>query len=229
MLWVSEMTAIALYDLDKTITKRPTYLPFLLHAMWRHERWRMALLPGLIPLFLGYLLRLLDRGKLKEAMQALLLGKAVDAEKMAAIAESYTEDVLAGNIYPQAVARIARDRMQGRRLVLATASYEFYVAPLAKRLGFDDLIGTRIQHDENGAILPKIDGKNCYGAEKLRRVEQWAAETGIDGETRDVRFYSDSSTDLPVFDWSTEPIATNPSSKIRRIAEKRGWLIFAWG
>jgi HAD superfamily hydrolase (TIGR01490 family) len=223
------MTPIALYDLDKTITRRPTYLPFLMHALWRHQRWRILLLPALLPLFAAYIVRALDRGKLKEAMQALLLGPAVDAEKMAEIVESYAAKVLAENVYPQALDRIARDRMQGRRLVLATASYEFYVAPLAQKLGFDDLIGTRVQRDADGAILPKIDGENCYGDAKLRRVESWAADGGLVGDVRNVRFYSDSPTDLPVFDWSSEPIATNPSSKLRRLAEKRGWRIFAWG
>ncbi|MBC2776700.1 HAD-IB family hydrolase [Parasphingopyxis marina] len=223
------MTPIALYDLDKTITRRPTYLPFLMHALWRHERWRIVLLPVLLPLFLGYAVRILDRGRLKEAMHALLLGSAVDAGKMAEIGESYAGKVLAENVYPQAIDRIARDRMQGRRLVMATASYEFYVAPLAEKLGFDDLIGTKVRHDEDGAILAKIDGENCYGAAKLRRVEAWAAEAGMAGDVRNVRFYSDSPTDLPVFDWASEPIATNPTSKLRRLAEKRGWRIFAWG
>lgn len=223
------MTKIALYDLDKTITKRPTYLSFLLHAAWRHERWRLVLLPGLLPLFAGYLVRVIDRGRLKELMQALLLGPAVDGGKMDEIARNFASKTLEGNVYVQAQARIAKEKAEGCRLVLATASYAFYAAPLAKQLGFDDVIGTLAQHDEDGAILAKIDGENCYGAAKLRMVEAWTDEQGLNREDLHIRFYSDSPTDLPVFDWSDEPVATNPTNKLRALAEKRGWRIIAWG
>ena len=114
-------------------------------------------------------------------------------------------------------------------LVLATASYAFYAAPLARRLGFDDVIGTRLKTDEDGAILAEIDGENCYGPAKLRMIQAWAADQGLAGEDMQVCFYSDSQTDLPVFDWSAEPVATNPNSKLRRLAEKRDWRIIAWG
>ncbi|QLC25996.1 HAD-IB family hydrolase [Parasphingopyxis algicola] len=223
------MTKIALYDLDKTITKRPTYMSFLLHAAWRHERWRLVFLPGLLFLFAGYLVRALDRGGLKERMHDMLLGSPVDAEKMAAIAESFAEETLRDNVHPQALARIAKEKAAGHRLVLATASYAFYVEPLARRLGFDDLIGTRVKRDADGAILAEIDGENCYGVSKLRRVMAWAEEQGLDRADAAVRFYSDSPTDLPVFDWSDEPVATNPTNKLRQIAEKRGWRVIAWG
>ncbi|MEM8695054.1 MAG: HAD-IB family hydrolase [Pseudomonadota bacterium] len=223
------MIKIALYDLDKTITKRPTYMPFLLHAAWRHERWRLVFLPALLFLFVFYLLRALDRGGLKERMQDMLLGAPLDAEKMTAIAESFAEETLADNIHPQARARIAKEKADGQRLVLATASYAFYVTPLARRLGFDDVIGTEVKRDEDGAILAEIDGENCYGAAKLRRVEIWVQEQRFERDDLRVRFYSDSPTDLPVFDWSDEPVATNPNSKLRQIAEKRGWRVIAWG
>jgi len=229
MLCIYAMTKIALYDLDKTITKRPTYLPFLLHAAWRHERWRLIFLPGLLFLFAGYVLRAIDRGRLKEQMQDMLLGSPVDAEKMEKIAQSFADATLDGNVHVQALARIAKEKAEGCRLVLATASYAFYAAPLAHRLGFDDVIGTLVERDEDGAILAKIRGENCYGAAKLRMIEAWAAEQGLAAADMDVRFYSDSQTDLPVFDWSEEPIATNPNAKLRRIADKQDWRIIAWG
>ncbi|RED16739.1 HAD family hydrolase [Parasphingopyxis lamellibrachiae] len=223
------MTKIALYDLDKTITKRPTYMPFLLHAAWRHERWRLAFLPGLVFLFAGYLVRALDRARLKELMQAMLLGSQVDAGKMKEMAESFAKATLEGNVHIQALAQIAKEKADGYRLVLATASYAFYAAPLARLLGFDDVIGTLVKRGEDEAILPKIDGENCYGEAKLRMVEAWGEEHGLPRDDLDVRFYSDSQTDLPVFDWSDDPISTNPNAKLRAIAEKRGWRIIAWG
>lgn len=223
------MTEIALYDLDRTITKRPTYASFLIHAAWRHGKWRMLLLPAVALTSIGYLLGLVGRARLKEINQAIMLGPRIGEAKLAAIAESFAEATLAGNVHPPAYGRLAADVAAGRRLVLATASYAFYVTPLARRLGFEDIIATKSLRDGDGAVIAKIDGENCYGPAKLRMVEAWLAEQGLSRGDLDVRFYSDSPSDMPVFDWSDLPIATNPTSKLRRIAEARGWRIIAWG
>lgn len=223
------MTEIALYDLDKTITKRPTYLFFLLHAARRHAPWRLLLLPVIGLTSIGYLAGLLSRARLKEINQAIMIGPAIEAEKLAAICESFADQTVTEDVYPQAAARIAADRRRGRRLVLASASYAFYVLPIARRLGFDDVIATGSLRDGEGRVLARIDGENCYGGAKLRMIEAWVAAHVPDRGAARVRFHSDSESDLPVFEWSHERIAVNPTSKMRRLAEQRGWPIIAWG
>lgn len=223
------MTEIALYDLDKTITRRPTYLFFLLHAARRHQPWRLLLLPVIGLTSIGYLAGLVTRARLKEINQAIMIGPAIEAETLAAICESFAERTVAEDVYPQAVARIAADRSRGRRLVLASASYACYVLPIARRLGFDDVIATGSRRDGEGRVLARIDGENCYGDAKLRMIEAWAATHAPDRSAVRVRFHSDSESDLPVFEWSDECIAVNPTPKMRRLAESRGWPIIAWG
>ena len=66
---------LAVYDLDRTITRHATYTPFLLHCAVRRAPWRLLLLPLVIVSMLLYLLRAIDRGKLKEINHALLLGR----------------------------------------------------------------------------------------------------------------------------------------------------------
>ena len=39
------MTDLAIYDMDKTITRVPTYTPFLVHVATRRSPWRLLLLP----------------------------------------------------------------------------------------------------------------------------------------------------------------------------------------
>ena len=52
-------TRLAIYDLDKTITRRPTYTPFLLYAARTRGVWRLFLLPYCWPPFLFWDARLL--------------------------------------------------------------------------------------------------------------------------------------------------------------------------
>jgi hypothetical protein len=47
------MTELAIYDMDRTITRTGTYTPFLIHAARRLTPWRLALLPLAIIAMLG--------------------------------------------------------------------------------------------------------------------------------------------------------------------------------
>ena len=38
-------TDLAIYDMDRTVTRRATYTPFLLHCAMRRAPWRLLLLP----------------------------------------------------------------------------------------------------------------------------------------------------------------------------------------
>src|SRR3546814_14560811 len=54
-------TRIALYALDRTVLRKPTFTLFLLWAAWRAAPWRLLLLPALAGLMIGYALRLYGR------------------------------------------------------------------------------------------------------------------------------------------------------------------------
>src|SRR5688500_8046720 len=68
--------ALAIYDMDRTITRRATYTPFLIHAAWRLAPWRLVLLPFVLLSMVVYGLKLIDRARLKEINYRLLIGGA---------------------------------------------------------------------------------------------------------------------------------------------------------
>ena len=163
---------LAIYDMDRTVTRGPTFGPFLWHAMWRLAPWRVLLAPLSLLATLGYALKLYDRGRLKEINYRLLVGPAAP-ERLDPVVQSFAAKQLATNILPGARTRIAEDKAAGRRLVLATASYRLYAAAIAQRLGFDDVIATDTRVDEKGRTVATIDGRNCYGLGKLDKAKRW--------------------------------------------------------
>ncbi len=56
--------------------------------------------------------------------------------------------------------------------VIVTASPEMLVAPFGTLIGAGRVIGTRLGFSEDGRLLPEIDGPNCRGEEKMRRLRQ---------------------------------------------------------
>jgi HAD superfamily hydrolase (TIGR01490 family) len=223
------MSDLAIYDMDRTVTRHATYTPFLLHCAIRGAPWRLLLLPLVALSMFAYVARLVDRVRLKEINHRLLLGDAIHPRDLGLLVESFADRQLAGNVRPGARTAIARDKAQGRRLVLATASYRLYADAIAKRLGFDDVIGTGSIIGLDERVHAKIAGENCYGPAKLRMIADWLDASGLNDAHGHVRFYSDHVSDRPAFEWADEPVAVNPHGKLRRLAEQRGWAIEDWG
>jgi HAD superfamily phosphoserine phosphatase-like hydrolase len=208
------MSDLAIYDMDRTVTRRATYTPFLLHCALRRASWRLLLLPLVLLSMLAYVARLIDRGRLKEINHRLLLGARIHPREIRPLVESFADKQLASNIRPGA---------------LATASYRLYADAIAQRLGFDDVIGTGSVIGLDGRVHAKIAGENCYGPAKLGMIADWVEASGLKGVHGHVRFYSDHVSDQPAFEWADEPVAVNPHGKLRALAEERGWAIEDWG
>jgi HAD superfamily hydrolase (TIGR01490 family) len=223
------MSDLAVYDMDRTVTKRPTYTPFLLHCAIRRAPWRLLFLPLVAASMIAYVVGVIDRAKLKEINHRLLLGGRIHPSDLKPLVDSFAERQVATNVRPGARQAIARDRTEGRRIVLATASYRLYADAIAERLGFDDVIGTGSIIGLDERVHAKIAGENCYGPAKLRMIADWVEKSGLKGAHGHVRFYSDHVSDHPAFEWSDEPVAVNPHAKLRRLAEERGWAIEDWG
>jgi HAD superfamily hydrolase (TIGR01490 family) len=220
---------LAIYDMDRTVTRRATFTPFLLHCAVRRAPWRLVFLPLVVGSMLAYLARLITRARLKEINHALLLGRSIHPAELKPLVDGFADKQVARNIRPGARAAIRRDKAQGRRVVMATASYRFYAAAIAERLGFDDVIGTNTILGLDDSIVCRIDGENCYGEAKMRMVAGWVDQSGLTGSHGHVRFYSDHVTDAPVFEWADEAVAVNPHGKLRALAARRGWAVEDWG
>jgi HAD superfamily hydrolase (TIGR01490 family) len=221
------MTDFAIYDMDRTVTRRATYTPFLIHCALRRAPWRLLLLPFVIASMLAYVARLIDRGKLKEINHRLLLGHRRHPHELKPLVDSFADRTVAANIRPGARAAIARDKAEGRRVVVATASYRLYADAIGKRLGFDDVIGTGSIIGLDARVHARIDGDNCYGPAKLKMVANWLAKSGL--ERGHVRFYSDHASDAPLFEWADEAVAVNPHDRLAKLAKERGWRVEDWG
>ena len=220
------MTDLAIYDMDRTLTRHATYTPFLLHCAARRAPWRLLALPLVAGSMLLYLAKVIDRGRLKEINHRLLLGRETHPEVLGPLVKSFAQATLRSNIRPGARAAIARDKAEGRRVVMATASYRFYACGIAEALGFDDTIGTDTILGIDSQVHAKIDGQNCYGPAKLAMIERWLAAEGV--SLGHVRFYSDHASDAPVFEWADEAVAVNPHDRLRRLAQERGWAVEDW-
>ena len=212
---------VAIYDLDRTILRKPTFTLFLLWAAWREAPWRLLLLPALAGLMIGYALRLYGRDRFKPAAISLMLGTSISPARAEKLAADFAAWRVPRDVPPGAAACIARDRAAGYRLLMATAAPEFYAGAIADALGFDAIVASRHVRDDVGNWLPQLDGPNCYGGEKARRVAEWL-DTNAAGAVH-IRAYSDHASDAPTFALANQAWLIGRGDKFTRLAARHGW------
>ena len=194
--------SIVAFDFDGTLSIRDSFKAFL---AWRSGPVRYAAgLLLLLPACLIYVFTR-DRGRLKAAAVRVFL-RGLPREKFVAACEEFARSTLGrAFLRPDAEQCWAEWRAKGARLVIVTASPEELIAPFARRLGADDLIGTRLVYDASGRLDGRFDGPNCRAQEKVVRLEA-AYGPGV----RLAAAYGDSSGDVQML----------------QIAEVKGYRVF---
>ena len=117
---------------------------------------------------------------------------------------------------------LAEHRRAGHVLVLATTTPDVLIRPLARQLGFDEVIGTRYAW-RDGAYTGALEGGFVWGPGKLAAVRRWAANESV--ELRGSFAYSDSVYDLPLLSAVGNPAAANPDPTLHAIALLRRWPV----
>jgi len=125
-------------------------------------------------------------------------------------------------ILPKAEALLQQHRERGDFLLIITATNRFVTAPIAARLGVDDMLATDPEQID-GRFTGKVAGIPCFREGKVTRLHTWLEQTGH--SLKDSWFYSDSNNDLPLLEAVDNPVATNPDERLRATASERGWQI----
>jgi len=210
---------IAVFDLDGTITRKDTLLPYLRGWLRRHPRagFRRRALASLARFILNR-----DRGRLKSDLLRAGMGGAAAGEVRA-----WTADFVAGlgpaEFCPGALAEIARHRAAGDRLVLLSASVDLYVPDIGRRLGFDETICTEIAW-RDGRLDGALASPNRRAEEKLRCVERLRER--FPGAV--FAAYGNAHSDFPHLEGVEEPLLVNADTGLRRAASRIGIRTADW-
>jgi HAD superfamily hydrolase (TIGR01490 family) len=163
-----EKPVVAAFDFDGTLTRRDTLLPFLVSALGAPTVVGNALM--LAPVLAGYALGLTGNGVAKEKVFIRCFA-GMQIAVLRQKAARFVDHVLPGLIRPEAMRRLEWHKKRGHRCVVISASLELYVLPWARKAGFDDVIATRLETAADGRVSGKLSGENCYGHEKVTRLE----------------------------------------------------------
>jgi len=211
---------IAVFDLDGTITRRDTLMPYL--RGWRKRHPGRGRLREMVIAVWNYVRRGRDRGRLKSELIRMLMAGATATD-----VEHWTREFVAGlgddMICAGAVATIESHRRAGDLLVLLSASVDLYVPQIAARLGFDETICTGVAWDD-GRLVGSLTTANRRAGEKRRCIE--ALRTRFPGLT--ISAYANSTSDLEHLRAVERPLLVNAGPCARRAAQRAGIPVADW-
>lgn len=211
---------IAFFDFDKTLLTVDSG-PIYGFRIYRDGLARAypSIRAGLAGI--GYKLGLVKRRSIARLGVAAYVGlerKQIDEW----MAQAYPK-LIAPHLSGPVVAALRAHQAAGLKTAIVTASPPFFVRAAAKALGVDEVFGSNLDYDSDGVCTGIYADKYLGGKVKRDTGKAYAESLGF--KLSDCWFYSDHIADLSFLEAVGHPVAVSPESKLRRIAEARGWTI----
>jgi HAD superfamily hydrolase (TIGR01490 family) len=216
------VTPAAFFDMDNTVIRCNSGT---LWIRWLRKRREISLYETMRALswIAQYKLSVLDMEAVTTKVIASMRGQS-EAE-LAAKCREFFQAWIESEVAPKATQAIARHREQGHVIALLSTSTPYVVEPLARRLGIEHAICTRVNIADG-----KFDGTHvrpvCYAAGKVHWAEEFARRKGVDLARS--YFYTDSYSDLPMLERVGTACVVNPDPRLRRHAKRVGWRVDEW-
>lgn len=222
------MTRLALFDLDGTLIPGDSdhaFGEFMVQLGWAdaqaHRRANDAF-------YLQYQAGTLDIDAYVDFSTSAWRHRPLPEQ--AAASARFIAEVMQPQLLPPAFALLRQHQQAGDLVAIVTATNEFITRPIADAFGVPHLLAVRLQRDAQGRATGRIDGVPSFREGKIDRVHQWLASLGYDAtnplaDFETSIFYSDSTNDLPLLEFVSHPVATNPGQGLRSIAQQRGWPV----
>lgn len=157
---------IYIYDFDGTLTRQDSFLDFI-----RYTCGSRSLYCGLLlfsPLLILMKLRLYANGRAKERLFSYFFqGMSIRVFDDLCAKYGLSRADLLLDAARKAVNEVASN---GYRIFIVSASVDRWVLPFFRDVPNVTVIGTQIEV-ENGLVTGRFSTPNCYGAEKVRRIQ----------------------------------------------------------
>jgi putative phosphoserine phosphatase/1-acylglycerol-3-phosphate O-acyltransferase len=125
-------------------------------------------------------------------------------------------------IFPEIRMLVDQHRRKGHLLAIATSAATFQVEPVARELGIEHVLCTRLEV-RDGVLTGKSKGPILWGRAKAEAVREFASRHNID--MRRSYFYADGDEEVPLMQAVGHPCPTNPRPLLAAAAAREGWPV----
>lgn len=199
------MKKLAIFDIDYTITKKETLMELFKYSI-KVDKKNIRFLPRAIFSGSMYMLKVYDERKVKEKFLKFIDG--IKEKDLAKLVKEFYNYKLKTILYEDALNMMKKLKNEGYDIYLISASPEFYINEFYNIKEVDKIIGTRFNFT-NGIFIREMDGENCKGEEKVRRLKEYLKTEKIEVDFKESYMFSDSLSDKPLLDLVGKPYLIN--------------------
>jgi len=185
---------LVLFDFDGTLTTKDSLNQFLQYAVGIKVYILKLILFS--PIFILYKLKLIKNDIAKQKLISLFF-KDWDEKKFKDIAKEFylnnLDTILRDTVYQ----KLLEHKKNNDKIIIVSASFECWLKPWCDKNGIE-LLSTKIEF-KNSKITGKFATKNCYGQEKVNRINQYINLHDYE----EIIAYGDSRGDNEMFNIST--------------------------
>lgn len=188
------MKAIAFFDFDGTITTKDTLLEFI-----KFTKGTPAFLTGFLlnsPYLVAYRLKLISNQRAKEKVMEYFF-KNTSLFEFQKQCDAFATEIIPKLIRPKAAAEMKQLQQSGSTVVIVSASFGNWIQKWTAANNLQ-LIATKPEV-RDGKLTGRIDGKNCHGVEKVRRISEIFTLQQYDT----IYAYGDTHGDKPMLSLAT--------------------------
>jgi len=216
------MNPAAFFDMDRTLLRVNSGT---LYIRWLRKNGEISLVRMMQALgwIAQYKLSILDMEAVVEKGALEYAGQS--ESELYDKCRVFFDELISSQVAPKAREAIAQHKRDGHLLAILSSSTPYVVEPLAKHVGIEHVLCTRLAVREG-----RFDGTHvrpaCYGVGKVHWAEDFAQKHDVDLARS--FFYTDSYSDLPMLERVGVQRIINPDTRLRRHARKAGWPVDEW-
>jgi phosphatidylglycerophosphatase C len=177
---------------------KDSLVPFLCFLCGTWKTYLSLLL--LFPHFVKYLFNFASRQETKEAILSNLI-KGMDYSFVKEQGIIFASNAIPKMLNPPIMARLKWHQAQGHQCYIVSAGLDFYIVPWGEQNQIVATLASKCAIDSSGKLTGRLQGLNCWGQEKVRRLQ----ELLHDREDYLIYAYGDSEGDLDLLAYADFP------------------------
>lgn len=210
----------AYFDFDDTLIHGDSILYWNRFLFHKHPKLRFFFILQWFGIIL-WLLHIIKSTGLKRFM--LMPSAYLSSDQREDLAREFGEKVLPFYVFPDILEQIHTHKTDGRRVVILSASGDFYLKHITSWTGADVVVGTTMIFPESGIFrFPSYKVGNFKGIAKVKLLE---SDPDLFPPHEETWGYSDHHSDQYLLDWVKNPRCVAPNKRLRKMATGKNWKI----
>lgn len=148
------------------------------------------------------------------------LSKKEVSEAFQWVVDNYLIEMLQQDI----VDILNQHKRSGHVVMIASGTYSELLEIIGQKLGVHNVVGTKLEVID-GRYTGRTIKPVCFGENKVKLLEEYVSQNGLEIDLPASFAYADSVFDIPLLKLVGNPVATYPDENLRQFARHNGWQI----